>query len=138
MPTDGPVPQSTSESAPTSAPTLGWRVYATPAMLVLAALGFSSGVPNLFATSIARTWTASVGWDVVAIGWLSFLQLPYALKFLWAPAVDRVRLPLLARLGQRRSWRAWRRSRSRVRSVRGRAPTTPRAPRGSWCCSRRW
>lgn len=104
MPTDGPVPQSTSESAPTSAPTLGWRVYATPAMLVLAALGFSSGVPNLFATSIARTWTASVGWDVVAIGWLSFLQLPYALKFLWAPAVDRVRLPLLARLGQRRSW----------------------------------
>lgn len=73
-------------------------------MLVLAVLGLSGGIPNLLATSIAPAWTTISGWEVEAIGLLAFLQLPYALKFLWAPVVDRVRLPFAARLGQRRSW----------------------------------
>ncbi len=73
-------------------------------MLVLATLGLSGGIPNLLATSLAPTWATVVGWSVTTIGLLAFLQLPYALKFLWAPIVDHVRLPLLGRLGRRRSW----------------------------------
>lgn len=82
----------------------GWSVYATPLMAVLAVLGFSSGVPNLFASSIVRTWTTKEGWSLEAVGALSLLTLPYALKFLWAPVVDRVPFPGLSGLGRLRSW----------------------------------
>ncbi len=73
-------------------------------MLTLAALGFCGGIPNLFATSLAPAWATVEGWGVELIGFLALFQLPYALKFLWAPLVDRVHLPVLAILGQRRSW----------------------------------
>ena len=73
-------------------------------MLVLAALGFSGGIPNLFATSVAPAWVTMQHWGLEFIGFLSLIQLPYALKFLWAPLVDRAQIPLLAGLGQRRSW----------------------------------
>ena len=89
---------------PAHAQPRGWSVYATPLMAALAALGFSSGVPNLFASSIVRTWTTKEGWSVEAVGALSLLTLPYALKFLWAPLVDRVPFPGMARLGRLRSW----------------------------------
>lgn len=89
---------------PPDAQPRGWSVYATPLMAALAALGFSSGVPNLFASSIVRTWTTKEGWSVESVGALSLLTLPYALKFLWAPLVDRVPFPGMARLGRLRSW----------------------------------
>ena len=73
-------------------------------MLVLAALGFSGGIPNLFATSIVPAWATMQHWGLELIGFLALFQLPYALKFLWAPLVDRVEIPYLSRLGQRRSW----------------------------------
>lgn len=80
------------------------QLYGNRTMLVLAALGFSGGIPNLFATNITPAWATMQHWGLELIGFLGFFQLPYALKFLWAPIVDRVRLPFLARLGQRRSW----------------------------------
>lgn len=89
---------------PPDAQPRGWSVYATPLMAALAVLGFSSGVPNLFASSIVRTWTTKEGWSLEAVGALSLLTLPYALKFLWAPLVDRVPFPGAARLGRLRSW----------------------------------
>ncbi len=73
-------------------------------MLVLLVLGFSGGVPNVLVTTVAQAWTSSVGWSVTAIGALAFCTLPYALKFLWAPIVDGVSLPLFGRLGRRRGW----------------------------------
>lgn len=73
-------------------------------MLVLAALGFSGGLPNVVVTNVAQVWVSDLGWEVEHVGLLSLLGLPYALKFLWAPAVDRLRLPLVGALGQRRSW----------------------------------
>ncbi len=85
----------------------GMRLYGNATMAVLVALGFSGGTPNLVATSIVPAWTSVIGWEVEAIGYLSLLQLPYALKFLWAPCVDRVALPLQRRLGRRRAWILW-------------------------------
>ncbi|MFO0784576.1 MAG: MFS transporter [Phycisphaerales bacterium] len=82
------------------------QVFQSRTMLVLAALGFAGGLPNLVATSVAPLWCADVKWGVDWVGLLALLQLPYALKVLWAPVVDRMRLPVLGRLGQRRSWLA--------------------------------
>ncbi|MBL9140449.1 MAG: MFS transporter, partial [Phycisphaerae bacterium] len=79
-------------------------LLANRTMMVLAALGFCGGLPNVLANSIAPVWASAVGWSVQAIGLLALLQLPYALKFLWAPMVDRMRLPWSRALGQRRAW----------------------------------
>jgi hypothetical protein len=73
-------------------------------MLVLLALGFAGGVPNVLVTTVTQAWTSSAGWSVTAIGALGFCTLPYALKFLWAPIVDGTSLPLFGRLGRRRGW----------------------------------
>ncbi len=80
------------------------QLYGSRTMLVLAALGFSGGLPNLFATNIVPAWTTMQHWGLELIGLLSLFQLPYALKFFWAPLVDRVSIPFLSSIGQRRSW----------------------------------
>jgi PAT family beta-lactamase induction signal transducer AmpG len=73
-------------------------------MTVLAALGFCGGLPNVMAASVVSVWASVAGWSVQAIGLIALMTFPYALKFLWAPLVDRVRLPWSGALGQRRSW----------------------------------
>jgi PAT family beta-lactamase induction signal transducer AmpG len=80
------------------------EVTSAATLAVIAVFGFSSGIPNLMLTSVVRTWTTAAQWSVEAIGLLSLLSLPYAIKFLWSPLVDHLRPPLCARLGQRRSW----------------------------------
>jgi MFS transporter, PAT family, beta-lactamase induction signal transducer AmpG len=66
--------------------------------------GFASGLPYALAIGTLNAWLGEVGIDLTTIGVLSWIGLAYAFKFLWSPAVDRVRLPLLWRIGQRRSW----------------------------------
>lgn len=80
------------------------RIYSSRTMVVLLALGLSGGIPNMLVNTIAPAWTTVAGWSVEAIGFLALFQLPYALKFLWAPLVDHLSIPLLAPLGRRRSW----------------------------------
>ncbi|MFM8697629.1 MAG: MFS transporter [Phycisphaerales bacterium] len=79
-------------------------LYVDRTMLVLLAVGVSCGVPNMLATSVAPVWTTVSGWKVELIGFLAFAQLPYALKFMWAPLVDRVGVPGIGALGCRRAW----------------------------------
>jgi PAT family beta-lactamase induction signal transducer AmpG len=68
-------------------------------------LGFSSGLPLLLVFATFSRWLSESGLSVKDIGLLSLVGLAYGLKFLWAPLVDQLRLPLLhARLGRRRSW----------------------------------
>jgi PAT family beta-lactamase induction signal transducer AmpG len=94
MATDRPAPARTSFL----------RLYGNPTMLALLALGFAGGLPNVMITDVAKAWTSASGWDVAAIGALGFWTFPYALKFLWAPLVDAVPVPVLGRLGLRRGW----------------------------------
>ena len=69
------------------------------------ALGFSAGLPLLLVFGTLSFWLRKEGVDRTTIGFISWVALFYGLKFLWAPLVDHLRLPLLARLfGQRRSW----------------------------------
>lgn len=74
-------------------------------MLAILGMGFASGLPLLLTTSTLSYWLAKRGVDKTSIGLFALVGLPYALKFVWAPALDAVRVPWLgARLGKRRAW----------------------------------
>jgi len=66
--------------------------------------GFSSGLPYALLVGTVTAWLGEVGIKMATIGVLSWIGLSYAFKFLWSPVVDRVELPLLEKLGRRRSW----------------------------------
>lgn len=79
--------------------------FAQPAALILFFFGFTSGLPFLLVGGTLSTWLKESGISLESIGLISYATLTYSFKFLWAPAVDRMRLPLLGHwLGQRRSW----------------------------------
>jgi PAT family beta-lactamase induction signal transducer AmpG len=81
------------------------QVYLEPATLRLLLLGFSAGLPLLLVLGTLSFWLREAGIDRTTIGYLSWVGLAYAFKWLWAPLVDRLPIPFLtARLGRRRSW----------------------------------
>lgn len=87
--------------------TLGtaFRKYLKPTMAFMLVLGFASGLPLMMVFSKLSFWLREAGIDRASIGGLYAVSFAYSLKFLWAPAVDRIRLPVLnSLLGQRRSW----------------------------------
>jgi PAT family beta-lactamase induction signal transducer AmpG len=67
-------------------------------------LGFSSGLPFYLMYQTLSAWLRQAGIARATIGMLAWVGLASSLKFLWAPVVDRTRLPLLHRLGRRRGW----------------------------------
>lgn len=80
-------------------------VYFKPRVLLMLLLGFSAGLPLAMSGSTLIVWMADRGVDLGTIGLYSLAGLPYTLKFLWAPAVDALRVPYLTRLlGRRRGW----------------------------------
>jgi PAT family beta-lactamase induction signal transducer AmpG len=82
-----------------------WAVYFEPRLLVVFLFGFASGLPLLLTLSTLSIWLTERGVTLTAIGLFAMVGTPYTLKFLWAPAVDRVPVPLLSRLfGRRRAW----------------------------------
>ena len=86
-----------------------WRqaaeVYRNRKQLIILLMGFSSGAPFLLTLSVLTYWMASVNVDLTTIGLFSLVGTPYAFKFVWAPLIDRLPLPVLdAWLGRRRSW----------------------------------
>jgi MFS transporter, PAT family, beta-lactamase induction signal transducer AmpG len=88
---------------------LHWRrvVYATlrePRMILMLALGFSSGLPFLLVFSTQSAWLREAGISRTGIGLLSYVALAYSFKFLWAPIIDRTDVPGLRFLGRRRAW----------------------------------
>ena len=68
-------------------------------------LGISSGFPLTLLIWTMSYWLSKVGVDKKTIGFAFALGTPYTLKFLWAPLIDGISLPVLGRLlGQRRAW----------------------------------
>jgi len=83
------------------------QVYLRPNVASLVFLGFSSGLPYLLVFSTLTAWLRDSAVDLSTIGFFAWVGLFYSLKFVWAPWVDRFRVPLLSRvLGHRRSWMA--------------------------------
>lgn len=82
-----------------------WReAFARPAAATLLMMGFASGLPFLLVGGTLSVWLRDEGISLEDIGLISLASLAYAFKFVWAPAVDRYRLPILGCLGRRRSW----------------------------------
>lgn len=73
--------------------------------LVMLGLGFACGLPNLLIFDTLSAWLRDAGLSLEVIGFFSLATLAYSFKFLWAPLVDRAKIPgLTAWLGHRRSW----------------------------------
>jgi len=79
--------------------------FADRRLALMLALGFSSGLPFLLIFSTQSAWLREAGISRTEIGLLSYVALAYTLKFLWAPIIDAIDIPGLARLlGRRRAW----------------------------------
>lgn len=84
---------------------LGWRDLADRRVALMLALAFSTGLPFLLVFSTLSVRLREAGIPLSTIGMFSWLGLAYSLKFLWAPFVDAIDVPLLAkRFGRRRAW----------------------------------
>lgn len=70
-------------------------------MLIALLMGFSSGLPLLLTGSVLQAWMKEEGVDLATIGVFALVGLPYTLKFLWAPVLDRYSPTLM---GRRRGW----------------------------------
>ncbi len=81
-----------------------FKIYRDRRMVTMLALGFSSGLPLALVVSTLTLWLKDSGIALATIGALSLVKTPFSFKWAWAPLVDRVKLPFLSRLGQRRSW----------------------------------
>ena len=75
-----------------------FHFYSNPVFLCLMAMGFASGIPFLLTLSTLSIWLVESGFDTKAIGMFTAVSLPYAFKFLWAPFLDRVKLPIFLSL----------------------------------------
>ena len=82
-----------------------FRVYLEWPCLRMLFLGFSAGLPLLLILGTLSFWLREAGIDRSTIGYLTWVGLIYAFKWMWAPLVDRLSIPVLSRLfGRRRSW----------------------------------
>ena len=77
------------------------RIFGQPKMAILLLLGFSSGLPFYLTSKTLQAWMTTANVDLKTIGFFSLVTLPYSLKFVWAPVMDRYVPPFL---GRRRGW----------------------------------
>lgn len=86
-------------------PKLRWRDLADRRVALMIALAFGTGLPYLLVFSTLSIRLREAGVELHTIGMFSWLGLAYTLKFLWAPFVDAIDIPVLARrFGRRRAW----------------------------------
>src|SRR6187399_3543621 len=80
-------------------------VYLKPRVLIVLFLGFSAGLPLALSGSTLLVWMREAGVDLGIIGLFALVGTPYTIKFLWAPIVDALHVPLFTRaFGRRRGW----------------------------------
>ncbi len=77
------------------------EIYRSSRIAIMVVLGFASGLPLALTSGSLQVWMTKVGIDLRTIGVFSLLGLPYTLKFLWSPFMDRFVPPWL---GRRRGW----------------------------------
>ncbi len=82
-----------------------FKGYLNPSVFIFLFLGFSCGIPyNLLGYSLSL-WLTGSGVALSVVGFFALVLLPYNFKFLWAPVVDRIRIPYLAyKMGPKKAW----------------------------------
>jgi PAT family beta-lactamase induction signal transducer AmpG len=94
-----------TETAPKTTWVQALAVYLERPVLSMLFLGFSAGLPFYLVFQTLSAWLRTEHIDRATIGMLSWVGLMYSFKWIWAPIVDRVPLPVLDKwLGRRRSW----------------------------------
>src|SRR5438067_13879083 len=78
-----------------------FEVFRSRRMAAILLLGFTSGLPLYLTSRTLQAWMTVAGVNLTAIGLFSLVSLPYSLKFLWSPLIDRFALPFL---GRRKGW----------------------------------
>jgi MFS transporter, PAT family, beta-lactamase induction signal transducer AmpG len=78
-----------------------FEVFGSRKMAAILLLGFSSGLPLYLTSRTLQAWMTVSGVKLTAIGFFSLVSLPYSLKFLWSPFIDRFSFPFL---GRRKGW----------------------------------
>lgn len=98
-------------TGPTSPPPVhrSWAgafgIYSNPRVLAMLFLGFSAGLPFALSAGTLAAWLTRDGVSMSSVGMFAWVGVLYAFKFIWAPLVDQLKIPLLtAALGRRRSW----------------------------------
>lgn len=82
-----------------------FRAFLDRRALIMLFLGFSAGVPILLIFSSLSLWLGEAGVDKSAVTFFSWAALGYSFKFVWAPLIDELPVPILTRiLGRRRAW----------------------------------
>src|SRR3990172_4560854 len=98
-------PRSSAKTPPAarmrSMPSPYAEVFRSPRVAAVLVLGFSSGLPIALTGSTLQAWLTVSDIDIQTIAWFSWIGVPYLLKFLWSPIMDRFVPPFL---GRRRGW----------------------------------
>ena len=87
----------------------GWlgavSIYTEPRLIFVFFMGFASGLPFLLSGATLSIWLTEAGISLTTIGLFALVGTPYNLKFIWAPLIDLLPIPVLSKLfGQRRAW----------------------------------
>src|SRR5713226_2661124 len=103
------LPEPSIAAKSLTAPRASWReglaVYLQRRVLIVLLLGFSSGLPLALSGSTLRFWLRESQIDLETIGLFALVGTPYTIKFLWAPIIDALDVPVLSTLlGRRRGW----------------------------------
>jgi len=81
------------------------KIYSDHRLIIVFFMGFASGLPFLLSGATLSIWLTESGVSLTAIGLFALVGTPYNLKYLWAPLIDRVPIPVISKLlGRRRSW----------------------------------
>jgi len=80
------------------------KALGRPRVALMLALGVSSGLPFMLIGNTLGAWLKVAGVGNAAIGFASWVGMAYTIKFVWGAMVDRIPLPVIGRLGRRRSW----------------------------------
>lgn len=80
------------------------KIYKDKRIIILTMLGFSSGYPFMLINGTLNLWLGELGIAMAAIGFITLVKLPYSLRFLWSPFLDKFSAPIFGKLGRRKSW----------------------------------